>query len=294
MDLSQDMRRNSFSSQNNIANDIIADIYVAADVSDEFASFNTDMSLAKGMAGGVGGVHDTLTPSPAALVKLSKRGRQASDKRSYSVDAIKFQYPQQQPQMSVHQKPQSLIKDKSPPQASTSVSASASTIFALPSTPRQRSQSAQYYPGSLHAIDKSSMEQIPGEQQKQHEEDVIREDLEDTTVIDSMIAEYNFPMEDFNNNDDMTSHHFTEDDTNDDGDEEDTNYHDLLEDDQEYNATDIDDDYDDIEEDHENILINDSRQNVGDADDTTDDITQASSFDDDCYVFDNAHSVRNE
>ncbi|XP_073833133.1 5' nucleotidase B isoform X1 [Musca autumnalis] len=264
MDLSQtSTRRNSFSSQQNIANDIIADIYVASDVADEFATFTTDMSLARGITTGIGG--DDTFKTPISGAGLQKRGKKSSGKRSYSVDAIKFQYSQYLPHTTSKEENKQQIKD-------TNADTSASAMLSAAATPssqtsgvaqfsqRQRSQSAQFYAGNLYAIDKLST----SSSLERREDDALREDLEDYTLIDSMIAEYKFPLEDYNNNDDVpTSHHFSDDD-------EDTNYQDLLE--------------------EEGLLA------TGEPDeaDTTDDITHTSSFDDDCYIIDNPYPLRTE
>lgn len=276
MDLSQSMRRNSFSSQQNIANDVIADIYVASDVADEFASFTTaDMSLAKAMTTGLGD-DDTLAKKPLGG-GVKKRHAKTTGKRSYSVDAIKFQYPQQQPPIQSSSKDNQLKSE-----ILNAAELSSSAVAASPSSSqspahfsqRQRSQSAQFFAGHLCAIDKLSSSSFFSTLERR-EDDTLAEDLEDCTLIDSMIAEYKFPLEDYNNNGDdaPTSHHFSDDD-----DEEDTNYQDLL-------------------EDTGDPLLECSLNPAEDNDagpDTTDDITQASSFDDDCYVIDNPYPLRNE
>lgn len=260
MDVSNDTRRNSFTSQQNVANDITADICVAADVPNEFVTFATDISLTKGVTV----VSDSLTPPP--LVMRDKRVGCHSNKRSYSVDAIKFQYPQHQTTLHYLHKDNGTVQDSTTSIASSSSAAATPVISSASSAivqqPRQRSQSAQYW-GAINVAEKSSLDHMKHEEK---EEDLREE--EDTTIIDSMIAEYNYPLEDFNNNnnssDSNNQHHHA-------GNDDDTNYHDFM-----------------LDIDYKDIVAEDA-----DGEDT-EDITQASSFDDDCYVFDNQCSIRNE
>lgn len=201
MDLSSDAtgaRRNSFTSQQNIAHDIIADIYVASDGPDEFSTFTTDISLIKGV--GLGVAH---TASAASTIPATTANR-ANNKRSYSVDTIKFQFPQLQQAPSNPSRPQQ--QQQLPP--------TLATIAARKQ--RQRSQSAQY----LNTTLVKPAPPIPTPTfSDSHQNFKSEEDLNEEEFIDSLVAEYSYSQDDYNNNNNNSSNNNFNNDGNE-GDDE--------------------------------------------------------------------------
>lgn len=263
MDLSANAaaRRNSFTSQQNIAHDIIADIYVTGDGPDEFATFTTDISLIKG------GLITTTSATDLHMAVGDSNGcggdvgsgfdkRHANNsKRSYSVDTIKFQFPQmQQLQPATTAIPSSTL--------------SLATTAARKQELRQRSQSAQY---NIHTSLVKSPSSLSDSRQSFKSEENLKEDLNEEEFIDSLIAEYTFSQDDYNNNNN-SNNNFNND--------YDDDYDDFNDD---YAAEDEDEDNNDDNGDGKNIEL-------PDADDDDGDLTQVSSFDDDCYIFDAADS----
>ncbi|XP_037813834.1 cytosolic purine 5'-nucleotidase isoform X1 [Lucilia sericata] len=259
MDLSSEAgstRRNSFTSQQNIAHDIIADIYVTSDGPDEFSTFTTDISLRKGV-----GLADAYTA--ATQPTNTNTGRGASNKRSYSVDTIKFQYPQlQQPPAS--SAPSSTTSSRPQQQQQQPLPPTLATIAARKQ--RQRSQSAQYLNTTLvkpltpTAVPSSASVTFNDSHQNFNSEEVnLKEDANEEEFIDSLIAEYSYSPDDYNNNNNSSNNNNFPHDAGNEGDDE-----------------------------------NEENMEDGNDDDDDEDLTQVSSFDDDCYVLDVHSSMRKE
>lgn len=222
MDLPSDtgsIRRNSFTSQQNIAHDIISDIYVTSDAPDEFSTFTTDNSLIKGV-----GLGATSTAPTIATTSSTK----ACNKRSYSVDTIKFQYPQMQQSATT-----SCSTTFSQQQQQQQLPPSLAAIAARKQ--RQRSQSAQYLnttlvkpsptTASLSATNSSSS---PDSQKHFKSEENLKEDVNEDEFIDSLIAEYGYSQDDFNNNNNSSNNL---NDGDDEAEEEDDEEQEIMEDD---------------------------------------------------------------
>ncbi|KAM7349997.1 5' nucleotidase B isoform 1-T1 [Cochliomyia hominivorax] len=196
MDLSSDAgstRRNSFTSQQNIAHDIISDIYVTSDVPHEFSTFTTDISLIKG-------VGLAATPSTAATATTkalnSHNSKVTANKRSYSVDTIKFQYPQLQQQQQQQHPTTSNSSSSHSQQQQQQQQLPPSLASIAARKQRLRSQSAQYLNASLVKTPLKTSES----QQLFKSEENLKEDLNEEEFIDSLIAEYSYSQDDFNNN----------------------------------------------------------------------------------------------
>lgn len=174
-------RRNSLTSQQNIVQDIIADIYVTSDAPDEFSTFTTDISLVKGVVDI--GVDVALTNASCLPNVAKNRKRCNNNKRSHSIDTLQSQYSAQSQQQQQPQLQSSFVGG-----SSSSTSSTSSDNYPR----RPRSQSAQY--GNICLLKSSTDLSLKCE-------DNLKEDLnEDEEYIDSLIAEYNLSQEDLKNN----------------------------------------------------------------------------------------------
>lgn len=261
-------RRNSFTSQQNIAHDIIADNYVTGDDPDAYATFSTDISLMKDVLTTTSAtdLHMAACGSGGCDNALDQKHANNSSKRSYSVDTIKFQFPQIQ----------SLQSSTGTTIATPTPTPSLATIANRKKEIRQRSQSAQYNPPHISMV-KSPSCALSDSRQSFKSEENLREDLNEEEFIDSLIAEYTFSQDDYNNNNNSHSNLNNDDDD----DDNENNFNDAY--------ADEDEDEDDDDQNDDNGVHVAGGKNIELPEDDGD-LTQVSSFDDDCYIFDAADS----